>query len=72
MRQRFAAQVRAFAQQLFTVLYGQLPDKPLLQLLQPALGICQQEQGLQPLGFVKMDVGALCRCGNGVVHNKKL
>ena len=71
MGQGFAAQVRAFAQQLFTVLYGQLPYKPLLQLLQPALGICQQEQGLQPLGFVEMDVGALCRCGNGIVHNKK-
>ena len=72
MGQGFAAQVRAFAQQLFTMLYRQLPDKPLLQLLQPALGICQQEQGLQPLGFVKMDVGVLCRCGNGIVHNKKV
>jgi len=24
------------------------------------------------LGFVEMDVDALCRCGNGVVHNKKV
>jgi len=69
MCQRFGAQVPVLAKQLFAVLHGQLPDKRLLYLLQPTLGICQQEEGLQPLGFVEMDVGVLRRCGNGFCHN---
>lgn len=68
MRQRSSGKIMGFTQQLFTVLYRQLMHKPCLHFIQPGLGIADEEEGIEPLVFVKAACFGRNIVGNCVVH----